>query len=214
MLKQIGAILISIIICSCSNPKEDKQKINKTSLDSNLARKTKQEIERDNYWNRLLINLDEPDLKTTEKSTYRFMLWQAFDSCLVLFRVEKDSSNNVTLTTKYYLQAHPDGTGKDTVLEVLKRNLTLKDWKEIEDKSDESYFWTLEGTDNPERHLLDGSGWTIEGKRFPDYPSEEIDNQFKGYTMVYRRCPYKGSFHDFGVTIAKMSNQLYGKRIY
>lgn len=216
MLKAISAILISILICSCSYPKKEQenQALNKITIDTTANERTKDAFDRDSYWSNLLKHLDEPDLKTSTKEAYRFMLFQAFDTCLVLFRIEKDSVNKVRLTTKYYLEEHLDGTGKDTVLKVLKKNLTIKDWEKLDEKVRESYFWTLEAYDNPEVNGTDGSSWTIEGRRFPS--KYEIDRhiEFKEYTIVGRRSPNKGSFHELGITIAKMSNELYEKEIY
>ena len=154
-----------------------------------------------------------PD-RLSSNETYTFYLWQAFDTCQVIFRVEKDSLDHVTLTTKYFNPRFPDGRGKDTLLQVTTKALTIKDWNEVKNKIDESYFWTLEQDDNPTRDgILDGSGWTISGKRFPSSYEKKFSN-FKRYTTVYRRCPYKGSFHDLGVTIAKMSNPKFEKTIY
>lgn len=214
MHKLIGSVFISLTVISCSNlNRNEKNSLNRTSVDT-ADFHAKLVLEGERYRKRLLKNLNEPDIETATIQTYRFWLWQAFDSCQVLFRVEKDSIDNVTLTTKYYLREHPDGTGKDTVLNVSEKRLTIKDWETIETKSKESYFWTLEETDNPVRDGTDGSSWTIEGKRFPEYPSDTIGNHFKSYSSVNRLCPYRGSFHELGVTIAKLSNQRYEKSIY
>lgn len=215
MTRTLNLILILLTFFSCSNPKEETQKLapKRTPSDSiiyNIFRTDSMNTARiDNQ----LKNLNEPDLKNYKNDAYRFILFQAFKDYCLLFRIERDKMDNVTLTTKHFWLKSPTGEGKDTVIKETKIILTSKDWDKIQDKINESYFWTLELNDNPPRHIDDGSYWIIEGKRvrYLHLPTEP----FKDYTRVQRNSPYEGSsFYELGEFIATRNTEFKAKNLY
>lgn len=159
-------------------------------------------------------NLGEPDFRILNKNSYRLILWQAFDTCSVLFRIEKDSLDTINMTVKYFKYKEIADHGRDTLIKQIDTRLSLIEWNLISEKANESYLWSMEFDDNPNRNgFTDGSSWIIEGKRIPnDY---EVNNLvFKDYTILYRRCPYKGSLFDFGSTLVKFSKSFSPEKIY
>ena len=164
---------------------------------------------------KLLRDLFEPDSKEYKINVFRFILFKAYHYN-VLFRIEKDLFNKITLTTKYFsVSGGVDGTElRFELVKEEKKYLTLKDWKKIKSKSLESYFWSLELYDNPRRGFDDGSFWIIEGKRIKEFPHELPNEPFKDYTRVKRKSPYKGSFFDLGLTNASIYDKFDTKKLY
>jgi hypothetical protein len=195
-------IMLPFLSCNVDEQKKNEpEKISSDSPQDNAIHERRLQT---------LKKLNEPDLRTYDKESFRFILYQHLHGSLMLFRVDKDSLNSVSMTIKYFLT----GNEKDSLLKEMKKDLTLADWDTLVRKSREAYFWSLEYLDNPAILNCDGVGWLIEGKRnLSKFEKSPQLNAVKDYTMVSRACPYRGSFFELGAAMATMSGEMERKEL-
>jgi len=174
--------------------------------------------------NRLMNNTQMETIKNLKPldsidcdEAYRFSLWRAF-CCLELNEL---ISGQVIITVykklevvklNYFITSisydKHDSLYQEPIYSIHDYKvvtLNKKDWQELKNKIEESYFWSLFPYEK--KNIIDGSSWLIEG-----YIERNKNHKEKSHKkhMVIRRSPPKCSFYELGNTFVKLSKQDIG----
>ena len=130
--------------------------------------------------NSILQRLDEPKMNELDFESYRLIFISAFEE-RKLIRVDKKEN-------KYYL-VYKDFSGEqDSNHIILKENIqisiTKRNWKYIKNLIYKNNYWSVKKYIEPPKDVLDGYGFTLEGRR----PKAERCNK-KTEQIVFRSTP-------------------------
>jgi len=115
------------------------------------------------WWNNYLTKIKEPNLKTELNESYRLTIYNSMWSSFKTYRIYKDSVS--------YKLVFKEFGGKNierensTLTSNTERDLSKKEWTEIQSLLRNTGFWSLPVT--IDRSGLDGTTWILEGKN-PD----------------------------------------------
>jgi len=212
MMRSIYILCFSCIwiFCCCGQNGQERKPDEK-----GVVRKTKQSEEAGNNVQKTdstrksyLRSLDEPDIKTAKLETYRYY-WSLFLDNDYLFRIQKNASGIVTLTSKCVLHCKGNirrvykdkayGAGGDTVIAACSQTVTEKDWKRFRSILNGSYYWALEHTSCANCEVLDGNGLTLESM------SGCCDNDTLRYRVVSIHEPRNGNFREASIFLLRIS---------
>ncbi len=111
------------------------------------------------WWNGYLTKLEEPELKTADKESYRLMIYNSMGESSKTYRIFKNW-NSYSLIYKEFGTENSDGIA-DELFVNNEKELSKKEWTEFQSLLHDIGFWSLPVT--TDRSGLDGASWVLEG---------------------------------------------------
>jgi hypothetical protein len=175
----VSAIII-LVGCQDMNPYN-------CSLDEQVLSFNDSIMNRDDFkegFERILNTVDEPDMEQCATKTFRLMNSHSWDFDIWSYRFEKQSDGGLLTIKKTYTESYKEFEGVNDT--TIIRNLTTKEWEEIEKAFESNCFWTMQiGID---RRGLDGGMYWLEA-----YDPSAVNPVEKEYFAAARWSPEKGT---------------------
>ena len=144
---------------NCQQKKECNLNVNVQKSNDSILTKIKKE----GTLKKILTKINEPELETLKRETYRFMIMSSFGDYQI-YRVTKNDNNYNITYKKYTKYVYDPITNDEKIIDSLSKESVQKisenDWFDIKEKLDELNFWELPIRTN--EHYLDGVAYVIE----------------------------------------------------
>lgn len=140
---------------------------------------------------------DEPELRNWGFETYRLAVGHVFSDTFHIIRIGQENF-------EYYFMHKKLVSLNDSaysIASIIEKKVSTMEWRALKKTIYQNEYWTLPREIN--RHGLDGSGWTIEGRR----PDAENCGK-RGYHVVNRWSPKEGKFRRIGEKFIELTEKL------
>lgn len=159
MIKIFRLIILIFLLSNCQQKKECNLNVNVQKSNDSILTKIKKE----GTLKKILTKINEPELETLKRETYRFMIMSSFGDYQI-YRVTKNDNNYNITYKKYTKYVYDPITNDEKIIDSLSKESVQKisenDWFDIKEKLDELNFWELPIRTN--EHYLDGVAYVIE----------------------------------------------------